>query len=53
MPEFWAAIDETSKYTHIDGEEILDYSEKILIVDRLRRRTKSAKVEVDWPMSGC
>jgi hypothetical protein len=30
--DFWAAIDETWEYTHIDGEEILDCSEKVLIV---------------------
>ena len=50
VPEFWAAIDETWEYTHIDGEEILECGEKVLIVGRLRGRTRSTEVEVDSPM---
>ena len=48
--EFWEAIDDTWEYTHIDAEEILDCGEKVLIVGRLRGRTRSTEVEVDSPM---
>ena len=48
--DFWKAIDETWEYTYIDGEEILDCGEKVLIVGRLRGRTRSTEVEVDSPM---
>jgi ketosteroid isomerase-like protein len=48
--EFWEAMDETWEYTQIDAEEILDCGEQVLVVGRLRGRTKSTAVEVDSPM---
>ena len=50
VAEFWAAMDETWEYTHIDPDELQACGDKVLLIGRLSGRAKGTDVEVDSPM---